>query len=549
MLPPLTDDCAVAILRHLRPGELCRAALVAKSWHRLAAEDSLWAGFLTEKIRARRDPTLGGWKQYFKLAWRRSKVATEMLTTEQSYVGSLRRVVELFIVPLRDKGNEQVITAEERKALFSEIEVILGLNSSLLSELEERMAQWSFDQCLGDIFKQFTSFLKVYTSYINNFDNSITTLAKLKQSNANFSAYLSYAESRKECNGLQINSFLVMPVQRIPRYVLLLKDFLRHTPEDHDDHANVNKALADMQQVAAYIEKKKEEAENIYHIMAIQDSLVGKFNTIVVPGRKYKFEGALSEAVVSSKRTKRKTEGYYCFLFNDLFVVARRKGIISHIKKITAKRLRPGSKGSTWNNTALYSTPFGSPESTDGVKFDFVKQIPISATTTTIDRVSAEEAAEFGMEVDLCFKVVSAEDEEAEPPIFAAPNEKELSRWLQAFEGCISCMTPRSAETYIRIERSRSASTAEEPSAMKKKRNSASYGNAKKPSFLKRMSVGPSASSSLNIISPPSSPAVAPAASDRSAPSSDASSTSAEPAAGSGIKKKTKKDKKLKASA
>jgi hypothetical protein len=168
MLPPLTDDCAVAILRYLRPGELCRAALVAKSWHRLAAEDSLWAGFLTEKMRARRDPTLGGWKQYYKLActvlplystcatrttahthtgtaarahmhhahmyelicvwgWRwalgrRSKVATEMLTTEQSYVGSLRRVVELFIVPLRDKGNEQVITAEERKALFSEIE-------------------------------------------------------------------------------------------------------------------------------------------------------------------------------------------------------------------------------------------------------------------------------------------------------------------------------------------------------------------------------------------------------------------------------------------
>ena len=69
-----------------------------------------------------------------------------------------------------------------------------------------------------------------------------------------------------------------MPVQRIPRYVLLLKDFLRNTPEDHDDHGNVSKALADMQQVAAYIEKKKEESENIYHIMAIQDSLEGKFS-------------------------------------------------------------------------------------------------------------------------------------------------------------------------------------------------------------------------------------------------------------------------------
>ena len=78
--------------------------------------------------------------------------------------------------------------------------------------------------------------------------------------------------------------------------------------------------------------------------------------------------------------------------------------------------------------------------------------------------------------MDLCFKVISADDEAEEPPIFAAPNEKELGRysppfsppptnhpsllimgglgrWLQAFEGCISCMTPRSAEAYIRIER------------------------------------------------------------------------------------------------
>jgi hypothetical protein len=61
-----------------------------------------------------------------------------------------------------------------------------------------------------------------------------------------------------------------------------MQDFLKHTPEEHDDHANVNKALTDMQQVAAYIEKKKEEAENIYHIMAIQDSLVGKFNVHLV---------------------------------------------------------------------------------------------------------------------------------------------------------------------------------------------------------------------------------------------------------------------------
>lgn len=92
-----------------------------------------------------------------------------------------------------------------------------------------------------------------------------------------------------------------MPVQRIPRYELLLQvppkavvsdelsaflsltlgcaqDFLRGTPEHHDDYEDVRKAQAEMHQVATYIERKKEEAENIYHIMAIQDSLEGKFD-------------------------------------------------------------------------------------------------------------------------------------------------------------------------------------------------------------------------------------------------------------------------------
>lgn len=78
---------------------------------------------------------------------RRSKVAQEILSTERSYVASLKLVVEviftshvviglslrdhlvrkqLFIVPLKDKGNEQIISSDERRALFSELEVDTG---------------------------------------------------------------------------------------------------------------------------------------------------------------------------------------------------------------------------------------------------------------------------------------------------------------------------------------------------------------------------------------------------------------------------------------
>jgi hypothetical protein len=40
-----------------------------------------------------------------------------------------------------------------------------------------------------------------------------------------------------------LGSFLIMPVQRIPRYALLLRDLLKNTWEDHPDYENIQKAL------------------------------------------------------------------------------------------------------------------------------------------------------------------------------------------------------------------------------------------------------------------------------------------------------------------
>ena len=34
-------------------------------------------------------------------------------------------------------------------------------------------------------------------------------------------------------------SFMIKPVQRLPKYVLLLKDYLKHTNSDHIDIENI----------------------------------------------------------------------------------------------------------------------------------------------------------------------------------------------------------------------------------------------------------------------------------------------------------------------
>jgi hypothetical protein len=39
--------------------------------------------------------------------------------------------------------------------------------------------------------------------------------------------------------GSDLVSFLVKPVQRLPKYVLLYKDLLKHTDKDHPDYENI----------------------------------------------------------------------------------------------------------------------------------------------------------------------------------------------------------------------------------------------------------------------------------------------------------------------
>ena len=59
------------------------------------------------------------------------------------------------------------------------------------------------------------------------------------------------------------NSDLIMPVQRIPRYILLLTELKKYTPADHPDADAVDAALAQLADVAAFVNEKKRAAEQL----------------------------------------------------------------------------------------------------------------------------------------------------------------------------------------------------------------------------------------------------------------------------------------------
>jgi hypothetical protein len=111
-----------------------------------------------------------------------------MLSTEQTYVATLRQIMVRYYEPIV-KSTSYGLDTEDIKVMFGGLEVLLNVNSRLLASIEERMHAWSPNQRLGDLFLEMAAFLKTYTDYVKNFDLSLRRLADCSK-NQRFETFL-----------------------------------------------------------------------------------------------------------------------------------------------------------------------------------------------------------------------------------------------------------------------------------------------------------------------------------------------------------------------
>eukprot|EP01117_Protostelium_nocturnum_P019345 TRINITY_DN836_c0_g3_i1.p1 TRINITY_DN836_c0_g3~~TRINITY_DN836_c0_g3_i1.p1 ORF type:complete len:1638 (-),score=764.62 TRINITY_DN836_c0_g3_i1:204-5117(-) len=250
---------------------------------------------------------------------KRDEIINETILTERKYVESLRILIEVFYKPLQESG---MITASQLRVIFGVVEILYGTNQVLLSKLEERAKHWTSHSKIGDIILEIVPYLKVYTAYVNNANLSIVTVAEISNTYHDFHKFLEDAKNNGGC-GLDIQSYLIGPIQRIPRYVLLLKDLYKNTTEDHPDHDDLAKALESIESVAIYVNEKKREAENMTTVMRIQSQVIFDSGTkeepLVQPHRRLVKKGKLVEKDEVSLRKRSRV----CFLFNDIFLVTK----------------------------------------------------------------------------------------------------------------------------------------------------------------------------------------------------------------------------------
>ncbi|KAF9454883.1 hypothetical protein P691DRAFT_654979 [Macrolepiota fuliginosa MF-IS2] len=305
---------------------------------------------------------------------KRAMIIKEIVVTERTYVKGLQELVDIYIKPGTmpvnilsgvGSGKETVVPMSERKIVFAGIEALFSFhNESFLPALEKAAAlmmqsreelqqadadgQMSMNvaKAVGDIFVKHAAFMKMYSSYINNFDNSVqrvkywtsdrqvatappstvtspasstVQLASLGLSMSvvpgvtpdvpgstgfptlstsqrrRLKSYLKRCRMSPRHTQLNLEGYLLLPVQRIPRYRLLLEELLRNTPPVYEYMEDpLDRALAEISSLANNMNEGKRESESRHKLVQWQARIRGRFpSPLVQPHRRLIMDGPL----------------------------------------------------------------------------------------------------------------------------------------------------------------------------------------------------------------------------------------------------------------
>ncbi|KAF6118649.1 FYVE, RhoGEF and PH domain containing 4 [Phyllostomus discolor] len=243
-------------------------------------------------------------------------IANELLLTERAYVNRLDLLDQVFYCKLLEEANRGSFPAEMVNKIFSNISSINAFHSKfLLPELEKRMQEWETTPRIGDILQKLAPFLKMYGEYVKGFDNAMELVKHMTERIPQFKLVVEEIQKQKICGNLTLQHHMLEPVQRIPRYEMLLKDYLRKLPADSPDWNDAKKSLEIISTAASHSNSAIRKMENLKKLLEIYEML-GEEEDIVNPSNELIKEGQILKLAARNTSAQER----YLFLFNNMLL-------------------------------------------------------------------------------------------------------------------------------------------------------------------------------------------------------------------------------------
>lgn len=186
----------------------------------------------------------------------RYMVIDELISTESKYINNLNTILSVFLPAF-----EHVVAPRDLRLLIpAQLEMLLEAHQGILESLKQRMSsQTKFYGFVGDIFSRLCGhsnvsvlvctknyccyylllfccyllllllfclqmeFFNMYSVYMGEFKIAMRTLESYQKDSVQFREILRLLQQSPLCERLSLASYLLTPIQRLPRYELLLK--------------------------------------------------------------------------------------------------------------------------------------------------------------------------------------------------------------------------------------------------------------------------------------------------------------------------------------
>eukprot|EP01091_Cochliopodium_minus_P013311 TRINITY_DN425_c0_g2_i1.p1 TRINITY_DN425_c0_g2~~TRINITY_DN425_c0_g2_i1.p1 ORF type:complete len:746 (-),score=202.22 TRINITY_DN425_c0_g2_i1:64-2301(-) len=266
---------------------------------------------------------------------KRKHIVNEIFSTENTYLSVLNTLITSYKKPME---NRKLIAPELIISIFSNVESIYLLHKIFIEELEPLVKNFNEESNLSPAFKNFNQSMKLYSEFINNYENSNTTLINLLQNDNQFVKINNQLFLTSGCN-INLQALLITPVQRVPRYKMLLQDLVTNTEESHPDREGLQLAHDKVAELASWINEKKREFENKNRVLKINQSLLFDENidnlslesprnkkksfSLIAPHRKFVHDGKLIMKCHTKEGVKWNEK--HIFVFNDSLLITSEK--------------------------------------------------------------------------------------------------------------------------------------------------------------------------------------------------------------------------------
>jgi len=219
----------------------------------------------------------------------------------------------------------------EHEQIFSSFDVsILPLHVHILAELRDDDDSLIKEVTLHrviSIFSKFAPYLSIYKVFVGSLGKGLELLQRLLTDRPLFLQFMNTKKTQLNGSCEPLESLLLMPVQRIPRYVLLLKEVLKYTNYEEKERINLEIVLSLIQAAACKLDQNLDDNQRCIKLREMQLQIQPSLPfSLLTPPRRIILEGRLTLSTLK----KRWIQNYVAVVAPDLLVYGIEDGVNYH---------------------------------------------------------------------------------------------------------------------------------------------------------------------------------------------------------------------------